>query len=300
MENIVKIGNNREKQKSGNRFSALIYALIFIGFLVVLVHLIDNLSKIVSLVKQIESIEYKQDEFRRLAVDPKAYQNIIDYCDRKDKNPVEVLSILMLCNDYDLSSFGDHDFDKFSKRQLNSIRSLEDYQTIYNQYSAIFADAEVFPVPQDVLGKETVHYNNTWYAKRSYGGERFHEGCDLMSSNNLPGYFPIVSISDGVVEQKGWLELGGYRIGIRSPSGAYFYYAHLDSYAKDLEVGSRVVAGEVLGRMGSSGYGPEGTTGKFDVHLHFGIYLSQEDGEFSVNPYYLLRYLKRKQLKYYY
>ena len=45
----------------------------------------------------------------------------------------------------------------------------------------------------------------------------------------------------------GWLELGGYRIGIRSTHGAYLYYAHLDSYRKGLAIGDMVKAGDILG-----------------------------------------------------
>ena len=88
-----------------------------------------------------------------------------------------------------------------------------------------------------------------------------------MASKNVAGIYPIVSMTDGIVRSKGWLEKGGYRIGIEAPSGAYFYYAHLHSYAS-LEIGDEVQAGELLGFMGDSGYGVEGTTGKFPVHLH--------------------------------
>ncbi len=70
------------------------------------------------------------------------------------------------------------------------------------------------------------------------------------------------SVSDGTVEQMGWLELGGYRVGIRSPGGLYFYYAHLDSYAAGLQKGDTVKAGTLLGYMGDTGYGQEGTRGK--------------------------------------
>ena len=63
-------------------------------------------------------------------------------------------------------------------------------------------------------------------------------------------------------------------MGILAPGGAYFYYAHLDSYA-DLKEGDPVKAGDFLGYMGDSGYGEEGTTGKFPVHLHVGIYLNR-------------------------
>ena len=49
--------------------------------------------------------------------------------------------------------------------------------------------------------------------------------------------------------------------------------------------------------MGDSGYGEEGTVGKFDVHLHMGIYLNDEKGEeFSINSYWIMKYLEDKLL----
>jgi murein DD-endopeptidase MepM/ murein hydrolase activator NlpD len=36
-----------------------------------------------------------------------------------------------------------------------------------------------------------------------------------------------------------------------------------------------VQAGTLLGFMGDTGYGEEGTSGKFPVHLHVGIYVNQ-------------------------
>ena len=118
-----------------------------------------------------------------------------------------------------------------------------------------------------------------------------------MATVNKRGIYPVYSASDGVVEKVGWLRLGGYRIGIRSEHGVYFYYAHLAEYAKEFEVGETVSAGTLLGFMGDTGYSDiEGTTGNFPVHLHFGIYFNDETGEeFSVNPYPLLRYLYSKE-----
>ena len=80
-------------------------------------------------------------------------------------------------------------------------------------------------------------------------------------------------MTDGVVEKTGWLPLGGYRIGIRTDTGGYFYYAHLASYEKNFYPGEIVKAGDILGYMGNTGYGPAGTKGKFPVHLHLGIYI---------------------------
>lgn len=156
-------------------------------------------------------------------------------------------------------------------------------------WQTVLADVRCFPVAKDPKGKETINFEDSWGMSRNYGGKRVHEGTDLMPTTNERGYFPIVSVSDGTVEKKGWLKLGGYRIGIRSKSGAYFYYAHLERYAEGLEEGSTVAAGQIIGYIGDSGYGKEGTVGKFAVHLHFGIYLNIGDKEVSVNPYEILR-----------
>ena len=133
--------------------------------------------------------------------------------------------------------------------------------------------------------------------ERNYKGSGVHEGTDIMASKNVRGLYPVVSISEGVVTNLGWLEKGGWRVGITSPGGVYFYYAHLESYA-DIQEGDTVMAGQLLGFMGDSGYGEEGTVGKFDVHLHLGIYSWNSGEEISVNPYYLLQYLEDKKLKY--
>ena len=110
-----------------------------------------------------------------------------------------------------------------------------------------------------------------------------------MDQNNHAGGIPILSMTEGTIEKMGWLELGGFRIGIRSSLGIYYYYAHLDSYSPLLKTGEKVKPGQLLGYMGDTGYGKKGTRGKFPVHLHLGIYISEKNKEFSVNPYYILK-----------
>lgn len=168
---------------------------------------------------------------------------------------------------------------------------------------AVWQDIVYFPVPRNRLDDGmNVTYADSWMDGRSYGGERSHEGCDIMASVNKREHYPIVSISDGVIENIGWLKLGGYRIGIRSSHGAYFYYAHMSSYAKEFTVGETVAAGEWLGFMGDTGYSEtEGTTGNFPVHLHVGVYLNDINGkEVSYNPYPFLQYLEESKLCYTY
>lgn len=173
----------------------------------------------------------------------------------------------------------------------------QDFTQLKEYVYAVWNDLECFPVGTvSNMPEAAVAFENSWMQSRTFGGERGHEGTDIMASVNERGIYPVYSMTDGVVENIGWLRLGGYRIGIRSDSGAYFYYAHLSEYAKDFEVGEEVSAGTFLGFMGDTGYSDiPGTTGNFAVHLHMGIYLNDREGtEFSVNSYPMLVYLYHK------
>lgn len=170
-----------------------------------------------------------------------------------------------------------------------------DYEDIAIQ--KVWQDIEYFPIPYSKEEKTPfVTYVDTWGAQRTYGGERVHEGCDLMATIDESGLYPILSITDGMVTKKGWLEKGGYRLGITSDSGTYFYYAHLDSYV-DIEVGDMVKAGQLIAYMGDSGYGEEGTTGMFANHLHLGIYVYLDGVETAINPYPFLLELENNILE---
>lgn len=154
-----------------------------------------------------------------------------------------------------------------------------------NTMKCITEDLKCFPIP--------IEYQKQIYFEDSYGVSReemLHEGCDIMDEDDKAGVIPIVSATDGVITNLGWLYLGGYRIGITSNNNIYYYYAHLDSYARGLAIGKEVKAGEFLGFMGNTGEGEEGTKGNFPVHLHFGIYIfSKNENEETVNPYPFLR-----------
>lgn len=171
----------------------------------------------------------------------------------------------------------------------------DEFSLYMNLVDDIFSELQCFPVLKEEKEVYPVTYEDTWGAERTYGGERTHEGCDLMAVSNERGKYKVCSMTDGVVKNIGWLEQGGWRIGIQSDLGVYYYYAHLDSYEKAFEEGERVVAGQILGRMGDSGYGKEpGTKGNFAVHLHVGIYVKDALGhERAINPYW---YLKRLEI----
>lgn len=157
------------------------------------------------------------------------------------------------------------------------------------QWAAAPLDEEyLFPFHKE--DRKKVSYGDTWGAGRSYGGERKHEGTDLMA----PEGTPIRSVSEGQVVSKGWNTLGGWRLSIRDEQHPQmiYYYAHLSKYAEGLEKGDHVKKGEIIGYVGDSGYGPEGTTGQFAPHLHFGIYVRPSllsPMRKAINPYPFLK-----------
>lgn len=225
-------------------------------------------------------------QFRRQTV-PSEMQDEL----RKADSPGSLLAVYWLESGFGRESFlmsGDEALE--ARKRWEREKGWGDY---LSACQAVWDDLIYFPVAENEDSKRlTVTFEDSWMFERSYGGERGHEGVDIMPSVNERGIFPVVSMTDGVVESKGWLKLGGYRLGIRAPHGAYFYYAHLDSYA-DIEEGDEVRAGDLLGFMGDTGYGEEeGTRGKFPVHLHVGIYLNKGDDEISVNPYAALKFVE--------
>lgn len=204
-------------------------------------------------------------------------------------------ALYLLCqkDNPDTSSF-------FQKENLVYERSRWSRSPFWEPYLLIcrtlWNDTICFPVPDCTSHPRcTTSYADSWMSERTFGGQRGHEGCDIIASVDKPGLYPVLSMTDGVVEHMGWLPKGGWRIGIRAPSGGYFYYAHLDSYAA-LDEGDPVHAGDILGFMGNTGYGPEGTKDQFATHLHVGIYFDFEGREISVNPYWILKVIEEKKL----
>ena len=112
-----------------------------------------------------------------------------------------------------------------------------------------------------------------------------HEGNDVTAEEGTP----VVSMSAGRVEAVGWTFYSGTRVGIRGEDGKYYFYAHLSEVAPAMRVGAPVRAGDVIGAVGNTGYGPPGREDEFPPHLHVGI--EGEDG--WENPYPLIRRLYR-------
>lgn len=236
--------------------------------------------------------EDTKENLRRQEVSPELYETFCSYEKKGRYSRYDYLCASLFTGDTRPEQLEDY-LELIYQYKKEEFRQYTDYEI------ALWADLCYFPIPvsegEEELGTS---FENSWMTARTYGGKRGHEGTDIMASLNERGHYPVISITDGTVEKMGWLPQGGYRLGIRSPHGGYFYYAHLYDYAEGLQEGSAVKAGEFLGFMGDSGYSEvEGTVGNFDVHLHLGIYLNDSQGrEFSVNSYWILKYLEQKRL----
>lgn len=210
----------------------------------------------------------------------------------KEQYEMEPYELMLTAIYFDLDLREEITWDKpyIWKCRNRLIQKYDDFSDLTGILKSLITEMNYFPIPKSTENIPYVEYVDSWKYERTYGGKRFHEGCDIMALKNVRGLYPVVSVCDGTVQKMGWLEKGGYRVGVLSDTGIYYYYAHLSDYA-DIKEGDRVRAGELLGFMGDTGYSTvEGTTGMFDVHLHFGIYVHDRYGnEISLNPYYFLR-----------
>jgi peptidoglycan LD-endopeptidase LytH len=158
---------------------------------------------------------------------------------------------------------------------------------IYKEFGTVALNEHAFPLPL----RSNYSYRSTWGDRRGWGGLRIHEGTDIFANYGVP----VRTTGYGIVEIVGWNRFGGWRVGIRDLNNVYHYFAHLKGYEKGIEKGKIVKPGEVIGYVGSSGYGPPGTQGKFPPHLHYGLYRDNGYIEWSFDPYYNLRAWERQE-----
>lgn len=159
----------------------------------------------------------------------------------------------------------------------------------------------VFPLPAENMDD----YQDTWGTSRGNG--RTHEGTDVFA----PEGTPIYSVTGGEVvpvsgsDARGWDTTGGWTVMVEATEGVgpveagdTLYYAHMIEPA-NLEPGDRVEAGQQIGRVGSTGEGPQGSIlpdGRSE-HLHLGWYAGEnspraEAASGAMNPYPLLEWLR--------
>src|SRR5690606_34072557 len=162
-----------------------------------------------------------------------------------------------------------------------TVQTIKNTAKVFKENQDINLTNRDFPVDT----RYNYSYRSTWGDRRGFGGLRIHEGTDIFADYGTP----VKSTTYGVVEMMGWNLYGGWRIGIRDIYNIYHYYAHMSGFNEDLKIGQVVKPGDILGSVGSSGYGPPGTSGKFPPHLHYGMYKDNGYSEWSFDPYPYLK-----------
>jgi murein DD-endopeptidase MepM/ murein hydrolase activator NlpD len=161
-------------------------------------------------------------------------------------------------------------------------------------YRPVIVDGFTFPVAR-ANWLSVIETGNDWHDPRFRlidGRWRlvgFHEGNDIGAEEGTP----VLSATAGTVEAVGWTFYSGTRVGVRGTDGKYYFYAHLSEVAPGIGVGASVGPGQVLGRVGNTGYGPPGREDQFPPHLHFGI----EGPAGWENPYPMVRRLYRASVR---
>lgn len=117
-------------------------------------------------------------------------------------------------------------------------------------------------------------FTDSWHEPRS--GGRLHIGVDITAASGKALY----AVVDGHISQ---VTVGGSLSGnalrLSQSDGTYFFYAHMDSFAAGIGVGTQVRAGQIIGYVGATGNagGP---------HLHFEVHPFGGD---AVNPYQVVK-----------
>lgn len=96
------------------------------------------------------------------------------------------------------------------------------------------------------------------YRTYSDGRRSYHHGTDLAS----PTGTPVAAAAPGVVRKAGWQHIFGNAVMVDHGQGVSTSYNHLS--AVDVTVGQEVAAGDVVGKVGSTGQ----STGP---HLHWAV-----------------------------
>jgi murein DD-endopeptidase MepM/ murein hydrolase activator NlpD len=121
-----------------------------------------------------------------------------------------------------------------------------------------------------------VSFIDSWGSPRS--GGRGHQGVDMMAARGTR----VAAIFDGTISRlSSGSSLGGITIWMNSSAGDSYYYAHLDGYADGVTDGMSVVAGQIIGYVGSTG-----NASPSYPHLHFEYH---PGGGGAVNPYALVK-----------
>ncbi|MBP1715540.1 MAG: zinc metalloendopeptidase domain protein [Deltaproteobacteria bacterium] len=156
---------------------------------------------------------------------------------------------------------GDIDWDSLKmeiERAVTEVNEIRDYLRV--QKDVYQATPKGYPVSGPISSPYGMRQN-------PFGGRAHHAGVDISAREGTP----IRASADGIVSFAGWTKGSGYVVVLEHGCGYSSIYAH--NKRNQVKVGQRVVRGETIGLVGSTG----NSTGP---HLHYEV---MQKGK-NVNP----------------
>lgn len=298
---IRRYSKKRARRKKPPAYEDLIINIIAVAVLVLFILYIIK-TFVIEGNDRVKTPYIKTENVAAMAVPLNTFANIRDLSVKYGLNFNELLASYCLYNDFfpsrTIVQTKEEIEQSFIFNYENVRRSYREKDLkIYTElFENLLDEIKYFPVMTGYEGESENDYmfGESWGALRNYEGSDVHMGCDITDRENIRGRIAIASMTDGIINNIGWSEKGGFNIGIEGTSGNYYYYAHLNSFADGLVQGSRVSAGQHIGYMGDTGYGKkEGTKGNFPVHLHIGISpVTSLKKDFWINPYPFLSFVE--------
>ena len=282
----------KKSKKYKNDYKILKYIILIIPLVILLILFINSFDK--------DKLDISLENVAYFKISSDNIMKLEEIANKYNIEFSQLLTYYAIENNF----FNDKNID-ISNIEQNFIMNYDNIKNKYSKKSVepyysliknILEQIQTFPISLEYSNNYI--YGDSYGAERTYGGKRIHTGTDIMDKENIIGRIPIISMTNGIIQNIGWNEKGGYRVGIKSESGNYYYYAHLDKFEEGIQKGKEVVAGDIIGYMGNTGYSKvEGTKRNFEVHLHLGIEVETKltKDELWINPYPFISYIENKQ-----
>lgn len=159
--------------------------------------------------------------------------------------------------------------------QTPSVKADPQYRALFNSWKSLDSDAQGTAA---IPSAKPVTLNIAMSSGFGVRSDPFRGGAAMHGGVDIPGPIgtPIYATADGVVGRAGWAGGYGNLVELEHGEGIQTRYGHMSQIIA--QPGQRVVRGQLIGRMGSTGR----STGS---HLHYEVRL---DGR-AVNPIPFLR-----------
>ena len=143
------------------------------------------------------------EEFRQMQVSPESLKRLQWFAKEEKMDFSECLAVLLVEQDFVLDGSAELDREMLQRKiALFRKKKPKPFEQLVLACEKIFSDLVCFPLPK-TKGGSKFFFEDGYGMPRSYGGNRTHEGIDIFGSSKERSYYPVVSMTDGIVEKIG-------------------------------------------------------------------------------------------------